>query len=161
LQYVSPSVTGTNFQFYQMEIPLMADTETRTPALGPLEIYNASVAAVNAGDADAAAAFFADDATLTTAPHALDPSGVALAGKPQIAAMLQAATAGAMTIVAQGEAQVSGDTLTRREIHTAGALLPKDTSLEVEVTVVVRQGRIRSLNITTPEEDSARRQQVT
>ena len=60
-----------------------------------------------------------------------------------------------MTIVAQGVAHVSGDTLTRREIHTAGALLPKDTSLEVEVKVVVRQGRIQSLDITTPEEDPA------
>jgi len=53
-----------------------------------------------------------------------------------------------MTIVAQGTPQVHGDTLTRREIHTAGALLPPDTSLAVDVTVVVRQGRIHSLTIT-------------
>jgi ketosteroid isomerase-like protein len=124
------------------------DTERPIPAMGPLEVYSASVAAVNAGDAAAAAAYFAGDATLTTTPHALDSTGVHLAGKAQIAAMLQAATAGAMTIVAQGTPQVHGDTLTRREIHTAGALLPKDTSLEVIVTVVVRHGQIHSLDIT-------------
>lgn len=114
----------------------------------PAAVFDAFHAALNAHDADAALAFFAEDATIQL-PGNLPPS--VYKGKSEIGSWLEGLAAQHIHIEITS-LQVKGDTLTYNAKVDIDALRPLSISLDGPAELTVQQGKITALTHTLNQE---------
>jgi ketosteroid isomerase-like protein len=121
----------------------------------PVEMITAWNDAQNAGDADAALAFFAADAFITLVPPPMEGHDGVFRGKEEIRAWWENLYAlnGASTV---SNCQVEGETVTCLLNYTDDSLkaLGLD-SIDNEFVVTVREGKIQTYTATMTEESLA------
>jgi len=121
----------------------------------PVEMITAWNDAQNAGDADAALAFFADDAFITLVPPPMEGHDGVFRGKEEIRAWWENLYSlnGASTV---SNCQVEGETVTCLLNYTDDSLkaLGLD-SIDNEFVVIVREGKIQTYTATMTEESMA------
>jgi hypothetical protein len=121
----------------------------------PVAMITAWNEAMNAGDADAALAFLADDAYITLVPPPMEGHDGVFRGKDEIRGWWENLYAlnGASTV---SNCQVDGETLTCLLNYTDDSLkaLGLD-SIDNEFVVVVREGKIQTYTATMTDESLA------
>ena len=129
---------------------LVSGVIVHAQATDPLSIADAYLAALNAGDVEAAVAFFADDAVRTSGP-------VQVTGKDEIRRDVERLVAMRVSVETVGPRQVAGDRVTwLQNVSTDGARNLGAAPFQVDAELVGQGGKIKSYTTTVRPESQAR-----
>ena len=119
-----------------------------------MSIVDAWVAALNAGDIDAALSYLADDAVVTIVPPAPGTSGV-FTGQGEIRGWYEGIV-GEHGVTTLSDCQVDGETVTCVNTYTGDSFTSMGLdSVVAEWVAVVRDGKLQSYSYTMSDESLA------
>ena len=122
----------------------------------PLSIVNAWFDALNAGDVDAALSYLADDAVVTMVPPGTPGDDGIFTGKEEIRGWYEGLVA-AKGVATLSDCQVEGESVTCIDTYTDDGLQAMGVdSIEGELALIVREGKIQSYTFTMSPESMAK-----